>query len=97
MLISNTHGVFQPIESDAYIGANPGSNKAVPVGQMKGRDKVIKIIIFLHTISMNSVLVQVIGHIVDSVTVRDLLSVTLSPSSTYIIKTDIEDFDCEVL
>ena len=46
---------------------------------------------------MNSVLVQVIGHIVDSVTVRDLLSVTLSPSSTYIIKTDIEDFDCEVL
>ena len=33
----------------------------------------------------------------DSVTVRDLLSVTLSPSSTYIIKTDIEDFDCEVL
>ena len=46
---------------------------------------------------MNSVLVQVIGHRVDSVTVRDLLSVTLSPSSTYIIKTDIEDFDCEVL
>ena len=46
---------------------------------------------------MNSVLVQVIGHMVDSVTVRDLLSVALSPSSTYIIKTDIEDFDCEVL
>ena len=44
---------------------------------------------------MNSVLVQVIGNLVDSVTVRDLLSVTLSP--TYIIKTDIEDFDCEVL
>ena len=35
------------------------------------------------------------GQVVDSVTVRDLLSLTLS--STYIIKTDIEDFDCEVL
>ena len=41
--------------------------------------------------------VQVMGHVVDSLTVRDLMSVTLSPSSTYIIKTDIEDLDCEVL
>ena len=41
--------------------------------------------------------VQVMGQVVDSLTVRDLMSVTLSPSSTYIIKTDIEDFDCEVL
>ena len=40
--------------------------------------------------------VQVMGQVVDSLTVTDLLSVTLSPSSTYIIKTDIEDFDCEV-
>ena len=41
--------------------------------------------------------VQVMGQVVDSLTVRDLMSVTLSRSSTYIIKTDIEDFDCEVL
>ena len=47
LLISNTHGVFQPIEIDVYIGANPGSNKAVPLSQMKGGDKVIKIILFL--------------------------------------------------
>merc|ERR1719410_1664737 len=32
------------------------------------------------------------GQVVASLTVRDLMSVTLS---TYIIKTDIEDFDCE--
>ena len=41
--------------------------------------------------------VQVMGQVVASLTVRDLMSVTLSRSSTYIIKTDIEDFDCEVL
>ena len=40
--------------------------------------------------------VQVMGQVVDSLTVTDLMSVTLSRSSTYIIKTDIEDFDCEV-
>ena len=38
---SNSHEVFQPIENDAYIaGANPGSNKAVPLTQMKSGDKV---------------------------------------------------------
>jgi len=75
--VSNSHEVFQPIENDAYIaGANPGSNKAVPLTQMKSGDKVM-------------------GQVVDSVTVGDLLSLTLS--STYIIKTDIEDFDCEVI
>jgi len=76
--VSNSHEVFQPVESDAYIGSNPGSHKAVPLSKMKAGDKVM-------------------GQVVDSVTVRDLLSVTLSPSSTYIIKTDIEDFDCEVI
>ena len=44
LLISNTHGVFQPIESDAFNETNPGSNKAVPVGQMKGGDKVLSIV-----------------------------------------------------
>ena len=44
LLISNTHGVFQPIESDGFNETNPGSNKAVPVGQMKGGDKVLSIL-----------------------------------------------------
>ena len=39
-VISNSHGVFQPVESDAYIGSNPGSHKAVPLSKMKAGDKV---------------------------------------------------------
>merc|ERR1719410_2002816 len=76
--VSNSHEVFQPIESDGFNEANPGSNKAVPVGQMKGGDKVK-------------------GAAVESVTMEDLLSVNPSPTSTYIIKTDIEGYDCKVV
>ena len=39
-VISNSHEVFQPVESDAYIGSNPGSHKAVPLSEMKAGDKV---------------------------------------------------------
>ena len=39
-VISNSHEVFQPVESDAYIGSNPGSHKAVPLSKMKAGDKV---------------------------------------------------------
>ena len=94
-VISNSHEVFQPVESDAYIGSNPGSHKAVPLSKIKAGDKVHRSFVEKQRTSMKSV--QVMGQVVDSVTVRDLLSVTLSPSSTYIIKTDIEDLDCEVL
>merc|ERR1719410_2851450 len=76
--VSNSHEVFQPIESDGFNETNPGSNKAVPVGQMKGGDKVK-------------------GAEVESVTLEDLLTVTHSPTSTYIIKTDIEGYDCKVV
>ena len=31
-----------------------------------------------------------------AVTILDLLAITPSPTSTYIIKTDIEGFDCKV-
>ena len=39
---------------------------------------------------------QVKGGAVESVTLEDLLTVTHSPTSTYIIKTDIEGYDCKV-
>ena len=39
---------------------------------------------------------QVKGAAVESVTLEDLLTVTPSPTSTYIIKTDIEGYDCKV-
>ena len=39
---------------------------------------------------------QVKGGAVESVTLEDLLTVTPSPTSTYIIKTDIEGYDCKV-
>ena len=39
---------------------------------------------------------QVKGAAVESVTMKDLLTVTPSPTSTYIIKTDIEGYDCKV-
>ena len=41
-------------------------------------------------------MVQVKGAAVESVTMEDLLSVNPSPTSTYIIKTDIEGYDCKV-
>ena len=44
---------------------------------------------------MNEI-VQVKGAAVESVTLEDLLTVTPSPTSTYIIKTDIEGYDCKV-
>ena len=39
---------------------------------------------------------KVKGAAVESVTLEDLLTVTPSPTSTYIIKTDIEGYDCKV-
>ena len=38
---SNSYEVFQPIET---YGDNPGSNKAVQVGHVKGGDKVFSIL-----------------------------------------------------
>ena len=46
ILFSNSYEVFQPIESDDVFGENgdnPGSNKAVQIGHVKGGDKVISI------------------------------------------------------
>ena len=39
---------------------------------------------------------KVKGAAVESVTMEDLLTVTPSPTSTFIIKTDIEGYDCKV-
>ena len=48
ILFSNSYEVFQPIQSDLNgAKGNPSSNKAVPLSQMKGGDKVIKVILFL--------------------------------------------------
>jgi len=75
--VSNSYEVFQPIQSDVNgAKGNPSSNKAVPLSQMKGGDKVK-------------------GAAVESVTMEDLLTVTPSHTSTYIIKTDIEGYDCK--
>merc|ERR1712029_176202 len=41
--------------------------------------------------------VKKIGDPVRSITINDLLSVTSSPSSTFIIRTDVQGFDCQVI
>ena len=40
--------------------------------------------------------VKKVGYPVRSITINDLLSVTSSPSSTFIIRTDVQGFDCQV-
>ena len=89
-------------------GANPGSNKAVHIGHLKGGDKVLSVLSLLPIFcvicriyyfwGIFSIIkvVQVKGGAVESVTLEDLLTVTPSPTSTYIIKTDIEGYDCKV-
>merc|ERR1719270_313550 len=41
--------------------------------------------------------VKKVGDPVKSITINDLLLVTSSPSSTFIIRTDVEGFDCQVI
>ena len=45
ILFSNSHEVFKPIQSDEFgeNGDNPGGNKAVQIGHVKGGDKVFSI------------------------------------------------------
>ena len=45
ILFSNSHEVFKPIQSDEFgeNGDNPGGNKAVQIGLVKGGDKVFSI------------------------------------------------------
>ena len=40
--------------------------------------------------------VKKVGDPVRSIIINDLLSVTSSPSSTFIIRTDVQGFDCQV-